>query len=137
MLRAPGVRTCGVMGSHPVGHGPGAGPDRLEIRRVERADGSELRLFGDLTLATVTSLIDELVQVERSGPALLVLDVRRLRFIDSSGLTELLAARTRGRRGGRRLVVVMGPGPVERLLAVTGLQSQFETAPTPPNAVAT
>ena len=137
MPRAPRAENIGVMAKQPVQHDPGAGPDRLQIRRVPRADGSELRLSGDLTLATVTSLINELVQLERSGPALLVLDLRRLRFIDSSGLAELLAAQKRGRRDGRRLVLVMDPGPVERLLTVTGLQGEFEIAPRPPTAVAT
>lgn len=104
--------------------------DRLQIRRVPRSDGAELRLSGDLTLATANSLIDDIGQVEHSAPALLVLDLRDLRFIDSTGLALLIAAQKRG----RRLVVVLGPGPVERLFALSGLEGRFETAPAPPTA---
>jgi anti-sigma B factor antagonist len=108
-------------------------PDRLQIRRVPRADGCELRLAGELTLATVPTLVDELGHVQRPAPALLVLDLRALRFIDSTGLAELIAAHKRARRERRRLVVVVGPGPVERLFALSGLQGEFETAPAPPD----
>jgi anti-anti-sigma factor len=121
------------MANQPVQHGPGAAPDRLEIRRVRRPDGVELQLCEDLTLATATTLVDELTQAERSRPALLVLDLRRLRFIDSTGLAELVAVHNRRRRDGRRLVVVVGPGPVDRLFTMTGLGGQFETARRPPD----
>ena len=111
-----------------------AAHDRLQIRGVPRADGAELRLSGELTLATASGLVDEVGRVERSAPALLVFDLRELRFIDSTGLALLIAAQQRGRRDGRRLVVVVGPGPVERLFTLSGLEGQFETAPAPPTA---
>jgi anti-anti-sigma factor len=111
-----------------------AAPDRLQIRRVPRTDGAELRLSGELTLATAGSLIDEVGQVERSAPALFVLDLRALRFIDSTGLALLIAAHKRARRDGRRLVVVVGPGAVQRLFALSGLEGRFETVPAPPAA---
>ena len=110
-------------------------PDTLEIQPVPRADGEELELAGELTLATVTGLQDHLAEAELARPALLVLDLRRVRFIESTGLAELVAAQKRGRRDGRRLVLVMSPGPVERLLALTGLDRQLETVVQPPGAV--
>jgi stage II sporulation protein AA (anti-sigma F factor antagonist) len=111
------------------------GRDRLEILRVPRGDGSELRLAGDLTLATATALVEELRVLERSSPELLVLDLRQVRFVDSTGLAELIAAQKR-RRDGRRLVLVIDPGPVERLLALSGLLGRFEIAPRPPDGAA-
>jgi anti-sigma B factor antagonist len=117
-------------------HDPDSGRDRLQIRRVPRSDGSELRLSGELTLATVSDFLGELGPLERSAPALLVLDLRDLRFVDTTGLAELIAADKRCRRERRRLVVVMGPGPVERIFALSGLRGRIEIAATPPDAPA-
>jgi anti-anti-sigma factor len=111
-----------------------AGPDRLQVRPVPRAGGAELELSGELTLATVTRAEDGLTEAERSRPALLVLDLRRVRFMDSTGLAALVAAQKRGRRDGRRLIVVMSPGAVERLLTLTGLDRQLEIVVAPPEA---
>ena len=101
-------------------------PDQLRIRPVPRADGVELELAGELTLATAASVDDRLAVLERSRPAVLVLDLRRVRFVDSSGLSTLVAAQNRSRQHGRRMIVVVSPGAVERLLGVTGLDRQLE-----------
>jgi anti-anti-sigma factor len=108
------------------------GGDRLEIETGARADGVELRLAGDLTLATAARFLDALIDVELSAPRLLVLDLRRLRFLDSAALRELAAAHKRSRKEGRRLVIVTSDGPIERLLAMTGLDRELETAAQPP-----
>jgi anti-sigma B factor antagonist len=75
-----------------------------------------------------------LAETESSRPAFLVLDLRRVRFIDSSGLAALVAAWKRARRDGRRLIVVSSPGAVERLLTVTGLDRELETVVARPGA---
>ena len=113
----------------------GAG-DRLQIQSVARTDAAEVRLFGELTVATVSRLRDQLVQPEASARASLVIDLRGLRFVDSTGLAELVAIHARRRRERRRLLVVTAPGPVERLLAITGLDRHFETTAEPPDALA-
>ena len=110
--------------------------DRLDIRFFSTTDGAELRLSGELTLATVTGFVARLAHAEVAAPAILVLDLRGLRFIDSTGLAELVAADKRIRRDGRRLLLVMAPGPVERLLALTRLDHHFEIAAEPPDALA-
>jgi anti-anti-sigma factor len=108
------------------------GPDRLLIRPVPRAAGAELELSGELTLATVTTVEARLAEAELSRPARLVLDLRRVRFIDSSGLGALVAAHKRHRRVGRRLTVVVSSGAVERVLTVTGLDRELEVVVAPP-----
>ena len=110
--------------------------DRLEIQSVARTDGAALRLVGELTLATVSEFRHHLIAAETSAPATLVIDLRDLRFVDSTGLAELVATHERSRRARRRLVVVIAPGPVERLLAITGLDRHFETTAEPPDALA-
>ena len=46
----------------------------------------------------------------RPSPALLVLDLRELTFMDSTGLRVMVSADARARDDSRRLVVVQGPG---------------------------
>jgi anti-anti-sigma factor len=106
--------------------------DRLQVESVPRADGAELRLAGELTLATVSGLQERLRETESADPRVLVLDLREVRFVDSSALAALIAADARSRMVGRHLMLVTGPGTVERLLALTGLDRRFETAARPP-----
>jgi anti-sigma B factor antagonist len=110
------------------------GRDRLDIHTVPRADGAQVRVSGELTLATTNSFREELVHVENSAPAVLVIDLRQLRFVDSTALAELVSAHQRARREGRRLVLVTAEGPIERLLGITGLDRELAVAAVPPAA---
>jgi anti-sigma B factor antagonist len=125
------------MASGPAHRDPEAAPDRLDIEPVRRPDGGELRVSGDLTLATAGKLAGALADAELSDPALLVLDLRHVGFVDSTGLAELVVADSRSRRDGRRLIVVIAPGPVERLVRLTGLAGRLEITAEPPPTAAT
>ena len=58
----------------------------------------------------------------------LVLDLAELDFIDSSGLSVLIAAHKRCVARGARMRLVNAPAFVRRLLAVTGLKTIFLAA---------
>ena len=62
---------------------------------------------------------------------MLVVDLRGLSFMDSSGLGELVRAQHRARRENRRLVLIKGEGSIARILAVAGVEATIETDPTP------
>jgi len=113
----------------PESHG---GHDRLEIQAVPRADGAELRLSGELTIATLNAFKDQLRDTEVSAPEVLVIDLRQLRFLDSLAIGELIAADKRSRKVGRRLTLVTAAGPVERLLAMSGVDGRLHLRDTPP-----
>src|SRR3954463_5491071 len=68
-----------------------------------------IRLRGALDLAYAYRFDDELRHAERDASSCLVLDLRELDFVDSAGISRILAARRRARRTGRRLVLVRGP----------------------------
>jgi len=95
---------------------------------IEELDAGAVRiaLRGELDLAHAYTFDEELRRVEESRPAVVVLDLRDLRFLDSCGLARLLAARRRARRGGHRLVVVRGPKAVQRLFALAAVDEAFE-----------
>ena len=132
MIHGPGSATLTPMFStHRATDGSG-GRDRLQIRSIPRADGIELRLSGELTLATLHVLQDQLRDSEAARPRVLVIDVRQLKFLDSLAIGELIAADKRSRDVGRRLTLITAPGPVERLLALSGVDGRLRTASEPP-----
>jgi anti-anti-sigma factor len=110
----------------------GGGRDRLQIRSIPREDGIELRLSGELTLATLHVLQNRLADFEAARPDVLVIDVRQLRFVDSLAIGELIAVDKRSRSVGRRLTLITVPGPVERLLALAGVDDRLRTTSEPP-----
>jgi anti-anti-sigma factor len=62
-----------------------------------------------------------------------VLDLRELCFIDSSGVHAIIDAAHNSRRYGGRLLIVRGPAPVDRVLTLTEVGKQvmiFDLAPT-------
>ncbi|HEX8105450.1 MAG TPA: anti-sigma factor antagonist [Solirubrobacteraceae bacterium] len=119
---APGV-------ARPVSDAP-ARPsvdDELEFETSTRPGGIQLSLFGELTLVTADRLAKRLQQEEATRPPELVLDLRQLRFLDSAGLRELVSAHKRAQAQGRRVTLLKAPGPIERILAISGLAGSIET----------
>ncbi len=60
-----------------------------------------------------------------------MLDLRRLSFVDSTGLRIILAARNRCLERGQQLAVTRGSEQVERLLSVTGMADHLLTVAAP------
>jgi anti-sigma B factor antagonist len=94
-----------------------------------------IRLRGALDLAYAYRFDDELRHAERDASSCLVLDLRELDFVDSAGISRILAARRRARRAGRRLVLVRGSKAVQRFLQVAALTEHFEFVTEPHEAV--
>jgi anti-anti-sigma factor len=57
---------------------------------------------------------------------LVVLDLRELAFMDSSGVHTIVNASARARQLGRRLVLLRGPPRVDRVFALTGSAADIE-----------
>jgi anti-sigma B factor antagonist len=95
---------------------------------IEPLAGGAVRvaLRGELDLEHAYTFDEELRRVEGRKPHCIVLDLRGLSFLDSSGLARLLAARRRARRESRRLLLVRGGTAVQRLLAITAVGDHFE-----------
>ena len=97
----------------------GAGAE-LTIQIDARNGITRIALAGELDLATVPILDHQLKASERDGA--IVLDLRDLGFIDSSGLHALVRAYRRSDQNGHRLVVVGAKPIVRRLCEVTGTE---------------
>jgi anti-sigma B factor antagonist len=90
-------------------------------------DAVRVALRGELDLEHAYTFDEEMRRVEGARPSCLVLDLRGLSFLDSSGLARLLAANRRARREQRRLVLVRGTKAVQKLLQITAVGHHFET----------
>ena len=106
-------------------------PSALDIDVEERGSRVHMQLSGELDLASAESLNQHLEQVEGGKPQLLVLDLRRLRFMDSTGLREIIGATRRAHADGRRVVLVKGPGPIDSVLDLTRVGDMLETVNDP------
>jgi anti-anti-sigma factor len=88
-----------------------------------RTDGglnaSWVHLAGELDIDT-TPLLEWILRDPHSQADLVVLDMRDLAFMDSSGVHAIVDAGADVRRLGHRLVILRGPPDVDRLFALTG-----------------
>ena len=98
----------------------------FDVTADDRGDSVHLRLSGELDISTAPKVEDELARVEPNRPELIVLDLTDLAFMDSTGLRLLIAADTRARQQGRRLLIVKGPEAVQRVFRITRLEERLE-----------
>jgi anti-anti-sigma factor len=98
----------------------------FDVTSEQRGDTVHLRLSGELDISSATKVEDELARIEPDGPATIVLDLRNLAFMDSTGLRLLIAADTRARSQERRLLIVKGPEAVQRVFRITRLEERLE-----------
>lgn len=75
-------------------------PDGLTVRLERKGGRAALILAGELDLASAETLSDKLRAVEAERPPVIALDLRRVGFLDSSGLALAARAHTRARREG-------------------------------------
>jgi len=102
---------------------------------ISSADGRVLAaLSGEVDLSTVTEVEMQFEEILRGAPELLVLDLREVTFLDSSGLRLMLRLDERQRSGGRRLTVVRGGRRVARVLELTGADERFDLVSDPAEA---
>lgn len=90
-----------------------------------------VRLDGELDLASVPQLESELERPEVAAAARLVLDLRDLRFIDSTGLRTIFTAHARAQEREQEFAVTRGPEQVQRLLAITRLGEHLRIVDSP------
>ena len=93
------------------------------VRQDERV---VVAFSGELDMAEVPRVQQELQELESSGPGLLVLDLRGVSFIDSSGLRVILESDIRSRRQGWRVAVVPGPEQVHRIFLIALLDKRLD-----------
>jgi anti-sigma B factor antagonist len=103
----------------------------LEIITEQHGDQTRVALVGELDIASAPRFEEGLAEAEGNSPGVVVLDLRRVEFIDSTGLRAVIAADERARSAGRRFVIVRGPAAVERVFNVTQLDQRLDIVDAP------
>ena len=87
-------------------------PERVAVRVVP---------VGELDLATSPQLERQLHELRSSGFGRVVLDLRQLTFIDSSGIRVVAAEHRYAGTSDRAFSVINGPRAVQRVLELCGM----------------
>jgi anti-anti-sigma factor len=107
-------------------------PFRCETFR----DGHRARVrpIGELDIATVPEVDRQLQRLSDAGDEHLVLDLRDVSFMDSSGLRLILAWRERSGGNGGDFSIIPGNEVVERVFETTRVRDLLTFTEPPPGA---
>jgi stage II sporulation protein AA (anti-sigma F factor antagonist) len=100
----------------------GAGkPVQIAIRRLGRT--ANVRLAGEFDLKAAPQVREQLDGLIDSGSQRIVIDLRQVRFLDSSGLGVLLGRYRRiSERGGSIYLLTAAEGSVRTVLEMSGVR---------------
>jgi anti-anti-sigma factor len=92
----------------------------FEVESRIESDRTIVTVRGDFDLQVAERVVAELAKVEERAPALIVVDLSGLSFMDSSGMGVVAAAHARAVEAGRRIVFVRPPYTVRRAFELSG-----------------
>jgi anti-sigma B factor antagonist len=91
--------------------------------------------IGELDLVSSPTLDAELDRATRSDCDVIVVDLRPLVFMDSTGLHVLVNGHNRAHESGRAFAVIRGGEQVDRLLSLTGVAEVLRIVDSPEQAL--
>ena len=107
-------------------------PPEFRILTNESGSRVEITIHGELDLATVPRLRAEFERVAAlDGLELVIVDLRPLEFLDSTGLESILRLDAAGSAAGFAVAVVRGPRAVDRLFTVMQLDKRLRIVDDP------
>ena len=107
----------------------------LSLHTYREPDRVRVAVSGELDLSSALVFEEELRRIEEnSGEALLVLDLRTLKFMDSTGLRLILSAHARAINSGRKLAIVEGGEAIQRIFRLTGVIERLNVVDAPVGA---
>lgn len=100
-------------------------PPNFQIEVDQDHAGATVTVAGDIDMATIPRLVGARERALASDPDLVVIDLRAVRFIDSSGLKFLLETDRLSRDGGWTLRLVKPAETAMRVFVVTGVDKHL------------
>ena len=79
-----------------------------------------MRVFGEIDLATAGAVQEPLVELLDSGFCHVALDLRKVTFMDSSGIRLLISAHHQAEELGATLSIVVGTARIRQALELSG-----------------
>jgi len=108
-----------------------SGVRSFSIETGSLGQASLVSLNGDLDLSTAKRAEQAIEEAEQASPPMLVIDLRGLSFMDSTGLRVVVSADKRATKANRRLVIIQGPAAVRRVFEIARLDERLEIVDTP------
>lgn len=101
-------------------------PSGFSVTASERDGRTVVVIRGELDLATAPEL-ERVIGERLDAGDDVVVDLRELGFMDSSGLRVLVAAHTRIGSGDQQFLIVRPPegSPIARILSIAGLEREL------------
>jgi anti-sigma B factor antagonist len=99
-------------------------PFRIDVEPAR--DSVRVAPVGELDIATVDKLREEVDRLRESGFSKLVLDLRGVRFLDSTGLRLVLELDQAARDASHELQIIRGSPVVQRIFEVTQVAERLQ-----------
>lgn len=96
---------------------------RVEV--ANKRDAAVISVSGELDLASSPALQGELERAVNSDASLVILDLRELDFMDSTGLSVLVRAHQQATQNSVRFGLINASQQVQRLLSLTGVADRL------------
>jgi anti-sigma B factor antagonist len=103
----------------------------FRVQVANKGEAAIVSISGELDLASSPALQEELDRAAAANSQMLIIDLRELDFMDSTGLSVLVRAHQRIEEQGRQLAMVKGPQQVQRLLSLTGVAERLTVVDEP------
>lgn len=113
---------------------PPSDEEHFRAEVLVAGDRAIVRLEGELDLGTADELRDTVLALVAEHPTL-VLDLRALDFMDSTGISVVIECDNAAQERGTGFYVVRGPEQVQRVLALTGVEDHIAMIGHPDEAV--
>jgi anti-sigma B factor antagonist len=108
----------------------------LDFETTRNGTVAVIAATGELDLSGATVLEAELDRIAADPElAAIVLDLRGLEFMDSSGLRLIVLADMRARDAGHRFALVKGPDTVHRVFEITRMSERLDFVARPEDAL--
>jgi anti-sigma B factor antagonist len=111
-------------------------PSQFHVDVQPHRDVVHLVPVGELDLATADQLRGQLDELINAGCRRLIVDLRELKFIDSTGLALLARYYRTAQDDGWQLSIIQGPPQIRRMFELSGLLDRLPFAQFPPKACA-
>ncbi len=90
-----------------------------------------IAVSGELDIASAPELEQTLAEISPERCTLVIVDLRQLEFMDSTGLNIIVRAHQRLSESGCELTLVKGKPQVQRLLDLTGVADRLRVGSAP------